>query len=70
MRSGRLWIDLGGFSWVWVVCGLSIMPYISAYHYHLCSYQFMANTNVVKEVRLKVEVLDLSLQAFAKMKHF
>ena len=30
----------------------------------------MANKNFVKEVRTKVEFLDLSQKAFTKMKHF
>ena len=30
----------------------------------------MANTNFVKEVRIKVEFLDLSQKAFTKVKHF
>ena len=43
-------------------------PHISAYHLGPC--RFMANKIFVKEVRLKVEFLELSQKAFTKMKHF
>ena len=36
--------------------------------YHLGPYRFMTNKNFVKEVRIKVEFLELSQKSFTKMK--
>ena len=38
--------------------------------YHLGPYPFMTNKNFVKEVKIKVEFLELSQKVFAKMKQF